>query len=83
MKYEIKVARAEKDGRNGNWSYIATEVELTEKNGLEVVKFKKEGKSRYTWFEIPNDYQMKKYVDKFELVITEATTGRRIYTISK
>lgn len=82
MKYEIKV-KVVKRGIETNNSYIATEVELATRNGLNAIKLMQEGKKRYTWIEIPNDYQMAKYIEKFEIVIAEATTGRRIHTISK
>lgn len=80
MKFEVKVMAKEKNGRAFNYSDIATECELTKKGKLDAVKYLKEGKSRYTWQEIPNDYQMSKYYESFEIVITEATTGKRVWS---
>ncbi len=83
MLYEIKINQVNKDGRNYNDTYMATEVEMATKNGLDAIKFLQEGKKRYTWAELPNEYQMKKYIDKFEITVAEATTGKNICKLAK
>lgn len=80
MTYEIKVI-VKTDGRNFNKSYIVDEYEFCKKGQLDAVKFHKidkGGKTRYTWIEIPNAYQMKTYYKSFKVEICEASTGRKI-----
>lgn len=81
MTYEIKVISEEMSGRKFNDSYIVDEYEICKKGKLDAVKFhkiNKSGKTRYTWVEIPNAYQMSKYYKSFKIEICEATTGRKI-----
>lgn len=79
MKYEIKVNIICKDGRRKNESELTDTVEFAKRGALECAKYIKAGKTRFTWVEMPNDYQMKKYYDKYEVIITEAETGRKIW----
>lgn len=79
MTYEIKVAYNMKDGREVKYSHIATSVEFTNKGEKGAVKYQQEGKKRFTWIEFPNEYQMKNYYENVEVIITETTTGRKIY----
>ena len=81
MTYEIKVIQEELNGRNINRSYLVDEYEFGKKGRLDAIKFHKvgkAGKTRYTWVEIPNAYQMSKYTKYFKIEICEATTGRKI-----
>jgi hypothetical protein len=80
MTYEIKATFNMKDGTTVKYSHIATSIELTNKGENGAIKYQREGKKRFTWLEFPNEYQMKKYYESVEVIITEATTGRRIYT---
>lgn len=83
MLFEIKVEQNMKDGRTIKESYIAEDYEMTTKSGLDAVKFHKQGKAKFTWVEVPNKYQMEKFVESFKIEVCEATTGRKIYTIAK
>ena len=56
---------------------------MARQEGLDAVRFLKEGKKRYSWIQIPNDYQMSKYYKSFCLTISEATTGKNITKITK
>ena len=81
MTYEIKVMSEDMNGKKYNNSYIVDEYEFCKKGKCDAVKFHKidkAGKTRYTWVEIPNAYQMNKYMKSFSIVICEATTGRKI-----
>ena len=80
MMYEIKVNVRWKDGREVKESNLSNTVEFAKRNGLDAIKFIKEGKTKFTWIELPNEYQMKTCYDTFEVVITEVTTGKQIYT---
>lgn len=84
MTYEIKVISETLNGKKFDTSYIADEYQFCTKNGLDAVKFhkvNKGGKTRYTWQEVPNAYQMKNYYKSFKIVICEATTGRKLEEI--
>lgn len=83
MLYEIKVASLKKDGRNSKESFITEGFEFTTKEGLQAVRFVQHGKTRNTWIQVPNDFQMKNYFGSFELTICEATTGKNIHKIVK
>lgn len=81
MTYEIKVISEDMNGKKYNNSYIVDEYEFCKKGKLDAIKFhkvNKGGKTRYTWVEIPNAYQMSKYYKSFKIQICEATTGRKI-----
>lgn len=83
MRYEIKANWIRHDGREIKIDEIATSFEMTTRGRLNAIKFLKENKTRFTWIEIPNDYQMKTYFKSFELTISEATTGKNIYKATK
>ena len=84
MTYEVKMIATTTDGRNIKDSKLTDSYpEMATKGGLDAVKFIAQGKTRYTWFEIPNDYQMKTYYKSFEITISEATTGKNIAKISR
>lgn len=87
MLYEVKCRQVmKKEVRNGKVftdSLLATEIEMTTRRGLDAIKVMPEGKNRYKWFEIPNEYQMEKYFDAFEITISEATTGKNVYKITR
>ena len=83
MTYEIRWKRNDKDGRKYNETYLCNEYSFVKVGGLDAVRFQQEGHKKGTRIAIPNDYQMGKYYDSFELVIVEATTGRRVFSISK
>lgn len=84
MTYEIKANWTRHDGKEVKpFDEIATTFEMATKDGLNAIKFLKENKTRFTWIEIPNEYQMTKYFKSFELTICEATTGKNIYKITK
>lgn len=77
MKYEVKV----KTINNEEHSFITKDYDeyspvIKKVNGLEQIGFVKEGKTRMTWTPIGSgevyDHNVK------EVIVTEATTGRRI-----
>lgn len=77
MKYEVKVKTMD----NTEHSFITKDYDeyspvIKKVNGLEQIGFVKEGKTRMTWTPIGNgeiyDHNVK------EVIVTEATTGRRI-----
>ena len=83
MKYEIKIRIETIDGRKSEKSEMTSTCEMARRNGLDAIKYIKEGKSRYTWVDVPNEYQMKRYYKSFEVMVIEATTGKAVYRISK
>lgn len=83
MTYEINTITTRKNGKVITMNCLATEYEMATKDGLNAIKALPENKSRYKWFEIPNDYQMNTYFQSFELTISEATTGKNIYKVTK
>ena len=83
MTYEIKTRWEMKNGNKVEKAELTNACEMATRNGLDAIKYIKEGKTRYTWIEVPNDYQMKNYYNSFEVVVIEATTGKAIYKISK
>lgn len=77
MKYEVKVKTMD----NTEHSFITKDYDeyspvIKKVNGLEQIGFVKEGKTRMTWTPIGSgeiyDHNVK------EVIVTEATTGRRI-----
>ena len=80
--YEIKMRFEAIDGRVVEESKTATSYERTTKGGLDAIKFLQPEKSRFTWYEIPNAYQMKNYYKSYTVTISEATTGKNIEKIS-
>lgn len=77
MKYEVKVKTMD----NTEHSFITKDYDeyspvIKKVNGLEQIGFVKEGKTRMTWIPIGSgeiyDHNVK------EVIVTEATTGRRI-----
>jgi hypothetical protein len=84
MTYEVKYTAIEKSGRTVEESKLTDSYpEMTNRNGLDAIKFIVKGKTRFTWFEIPNDYQMNKYYERVEITVSEATTGKNIAKISR
>lgn len=84
MTYEIKMVAIEKNGRIIKDSKLTDNYpEMATKGGLEAIKFVAQGKTRFTWFEIPNDYQMRTYFESYEITISEATTGKNITKITR
>ena len=82
MLYEIKHHYKDCE-REFSRSYIATEIKFGKKDGCMAIGFKQEGKNGFTWKYIETtEYCKKKYQEVCELVVTEATTGRRMYTFN-
>lgn len=82
MLYEIK-HHYKNNQRKFNVSYIATEIKFGKKDGFAAIGFKQEGKNSFTWKYIEtSEYCKKKYQESCELVVAEATTGRRVYTFN-
>lgn len=83
MTYEIKLRFTRKGNEDKviEEIRIATEVETTTRNGLDAIKVMPEGKTRWAWYEVPNDYQMQNYFGTWELTISEATTGKNVYKV--
>lgn len=79
MTFEIKFKQVSKSGKVFEENFLATEVEEGTRDGLDAIKALPEGKNRFKWFEIPNDYQMSKYFESWELTVLEATTGKTVY----
>lgn len=82
MTYEIRVKFEAKDGRKIDYTDKATEIMFTTKNGYETIKYMRIGKKRFTWFEIPTEYQMEKYFESFQVTIKKSETGEEIYNIT-
>ena len=83
MLYEIRFKQVDKNGKVFEEVITATAVEMATRNGLDAVKVMPNGKNRWKWFEVPNDFQMEKYVSSFEITISEATTGKNVYKITR
>lgn len=83
MKYEIRKTVKETGRDEKSYTKIVTEIATAKRRTLDVIKYREEGKSKFTWIEIPNDYQMKNFYDSFEMIITEIKTGKVIYSIKK
>ena len=75
MTYEIKITE-KIEGKTFHNSFIVDGYEFTDCKKGHCIKFKQEGKKSATYL-----YAEKKcFHEEFELIITEATTGRRIFT---
>lgn len=83
MKYEVKFRQVNKSGKIFEDNIIATEIQMSRREGSDAIKVLPEGKNRYKWYEIPTDYQMTKYFESWELTIAEATTGKNVYKLTR
>ncbi len=83
MTYEVKFRLTHKSGKVITENVIATAIEFGKREGLDAIKVLPEGKNRWKWFEIPNDYQMNTYYDNWSLTIAEATTGKNVYKVER
>lgn len=83
MTFEIKFKQTNKNGKTFEESVLATAVEFGTKDGLEAIKVLPEGKNRFKWYTVPNEYQMDKYFSSWELTVIEATTGKSVYKFAR
>jgi len=83
MMYEVRFKQVNKSGKVFEENIIATAVEMARREGLDAVKVMPNGKNRWKWFEIPNDFQMERYIESYEITISEATTGKNIYKVTR
>lgn len=83
MMFDIKVKIDWKDGRLNEHTDYATEVHFATKNGNNAIKYLKEGKNRFTWLEIPNEWQLNKFYNAFEVNVIESTTGKKTYSFNR
>lgn len=82
MTYEIRVKFEETAGRKIDYTDKATQIMFSHKRDIEIIKYKKLGKTRFTWLELPTEYQMKKYYKFFKVTIKRVEMGEEIYNYS-
>lgn len=82
MTYDIRVKFEAKDQRKIDYTDRATEIMFTTKDGLDVIKYMRVEKKRFTWLSLPNEYQMEKYYESFQVTIKRVETGEEIYNYS-
>lgn len=59
----------------------ADEVEFETQDGKDAIKYKKPGRSRYSWEVIPNEAEMEEWFDSYSLKIIDLDTDETVYEI--